>query len=305
MRILFVAKHMSGDNDDEGAVAHALRELGHEVDCVQEQRWKRQGDPIERREADFCLFFKWPTVSELIETSKRMPCFFWYFDMVEPVDGDHTLHARSLTRIQWMLDVMPHVKLGFCTDGDWVAKMGGNLRWLMQGFDERQKHLLEHSKVSAAPQVMFAGMVNHGQKRLQHIASLQEKYQDNFVIFGNRGPRGRIHGRTLAQAFAATKVVVAPDGPSTDRYWSNRVYLTTGLGGFLVHPYCAGLAEQYPEHILPMYEDRAMCEGMIDAYLKDNFRREAVRRLQHEYTIAKHLYRHRVEEMLKQIKEVL
>jgi len=304
MRVLFVAKHDSGDNDDEGAIAHAFRELGHEVECLQEQRRKRT-KLLASCEADFCLFLKWPTVSELIETSKRMPCFFYYFDMVESVEGDPSLRTRSLSRVQWMFDVMPHIKLGFCTDGDWVAKMGGPLRHLMQGFDGRKACLLERSVASMAPQVLFTGMVNHGCKRVEHIERLKAKYGENFIIVGNRGPRGRVHGRELAQVFASTKVVVAPDGPSTDRYWSNRVYLTTGLGGFIVHPYCAGLAEQYPQSILPMYVDRDQCEEYVDLYLSNDSLREAHRRLQHEYTLSRHLYRHRVEEMLKQMKEAM
>lgn len=300
MKILFVAKHGSGDNDDEGAVAHALRVLGHEVACVQEQRWKRE-KLLESYEADFCLFFKWPTVSELIETAKRMPCCFYYFDMVESVEGDLTLAARSQSRLQWMEDVIPHIVTGFCTDGDYVKKRGGPLVHLMQGFDERQAALLPAS--STGTDLLFTGMVNHGQKRAQHIALLQHVYGDRFEVLGNRGPRGRIHSRELAEKFAATKIVIAPDGPNTDLYWSNRVYLVTGLGGFLLHPYCVGLADQYGSNI-EWYHSREQCNRLIDWALKlPQKSRDSLREYGHIRTMSMHLYRHRCEEIVRIVKE--
>lgn len=308
MRILFVAKHDSGDNDDEGAVAHALRVLGHEVTCLQEQRRKRDRE-LASCEADFCLFFKWPTVSEIVETSKRMPCAFWFFDMVRSIDNDPTLHARSLARIQWMADVIPYVIAGFCTDGDWVKHIDvvlpGRLVHLMQGADERTACVPPHN--FQGPPILFTGMVNHGQKRAEHISELHARYGDRFEVLGNRGPRGRIHGRALAERFAQARVVVAPDGPSTDLYWSNRVYLTTGLGGYLIHPFCAGLADQYRCGVistLPMYVDRAECVELIEDSLRISDRLwDSWRHRTHEWTMKHHTYRHRCEELIRVVKE--
>src|SRR5688572_11058734 len=104
MRILYVCKINSGDNDDEGSIAHALRVLGHEVVCVHERRRHRPtnvGNTLASVRADFCLFHKWETVSEIELVSRNMPVVFWYFDMVRPVDNDPTLQARSLSRIKW------------------------------------------------------------------------------------------------------------------------------------------------------------------------------------------------------------
>lgn len=303
MKILFVAKHGPDDNQDEDAVTHALRELGHTVICLQEKRFKRHAE-LAHIDADLCLFFKWPVVSEIAETAKRMPCAFYYFDMVRSVVDDPTLHARSLSRMQWMRDVLPHVIAGFCTDGDWVADQGGKLVHLMQGADERTACLLPYAP--EGPPILFTGMVNHGQRRAEHVAQLRERYGDKFGVLGDAGPRHRIHGSALAKKFAACKVVVAPDGPSTDLYWSNRVYLTTGLGGYLVHPYCSGLERQYScgdDMMLPMYTDRAECIEFIDAALADERLREASRREMHEWTMKYHTYRHRCEEIVRICKE--
>lgn len=314
MKILFVAKHASGDNDDEGAIAFALRALGHEVVEVHEMR-RHRDRPIESIDADLCLFLKWPTVSEIAETAKRMPVVYWHFDMIRSVIGDPTLQARSEHRMQWCADVLPHVTLGFHTDGDWIAAdKSGKLRWLMQGADERVAGFGRRYTATAVksdgtavdlPPILFTGMVNHGQKRREHVEHLRERWGERFAVMGDGGPKYRKHGRELADMFASVKVVVAPDGPSTDRYWSNRVYLTTGLGGFLLHPFCDGLDEQYGPNELMMYKDRAHLDELIERYLDqaNELERQALMIEGHKATMRRHLYRRRVAELLRMVKE--
>lgn len=314
MNILYVARHGSGDNDDEGAIYHALRDLGHTVRNVHEK--PRHRSLADQRaitdlsyEFDFCLFHKWPDPREVAEV--RCPRAFWYFDMVQPVDGDQTLLARSQSRVDWMKKVVPHCVAGFCTDGDWVdADKTGRLVHLMQGADGRfvgeGTPLVTVEGEPAYPPVMFTGMINHGQRRAEHVAHLQDRYGDRFMVLGDGGPRYRLHQRKLADVFSTTKVVVAPDGPSTDRYWSNRVYLTLGFGGFLLHPYCEGLAEQYSQNVeLVMYKSRQELDGLIDFYLQNDAHRDAMRLAGYKATVERHLYRHRCHELVRVMKERL
>jgi hypothetical protein len=312
MRILYVAKHGTQDNQDEQAIAHALRVLGHEVICVQELRRHRPlGYNLNSERADFCLFHKWGTVSEIEMVSRNMPVCFWYFDMIRPVDNDPTLEARSLHRI----DVLPHCLLGFHTDGDWVKSPGfytnsntykSRLRWLMQGADERTLGLGEPIYNDVAP-ILFTGMVHHGQKRANQISYLKDRYGDNFQIIGGGGAPGRMHGRELANLFASTKIVIAPCGPVTDSYWSNRVYLTLGLGGFLLHPYSFGLVQQYGGLELTYYFSQEELDNQIDFYLnpENEHLREDLRHLGLHATRERNLYRHRCEELIRQVKEAM
>lgn len=316
MRILFVAKHDSGDNDDEGAVAHALTALGHDVVKVHELRKHRKPgdeDLLRARDYDFCLFFKWGTVSEIQQVA--VPRAFWFFDMVRPVDGDPTLSARSAHRVQWMNDVMEYCTTGFCTDGDWVdhwnndprSRRQGKLYHLMQGADERYIGFGTPIPGYDGPEILFTGMINHGQKRAAHVAHLKDRYGSRFGVLGDGGPRHRKHGRALADLFASVKIVVAPDGPNTDLYWSNRVYLTTGLGGFLLHPYCAGLEQQYSPNDLRYYHSPDDLDHLIDFFLQEDGPdgRLAWAKKGYEATISKSLYRHRCEVLIDVMKERL
>ena len=173
MKILFVARHNSGDNDDEGAVAYALRKLGHEVLCIQEKKTHReQASTLQGMVAtfkpDFCLFFKWDNYDEIRWISSKCPCVFWFFDLISNTD-DPTLTGRMRMRRNWLDAIIPHCKLAFFTDGDEVAKdQTGKLRWLMQGADERVAGL-GTPLPEPWPPILFTGMIHHGQKRGEHV----------------------------------------------------------------------------------------------------------------------------------------
>ena len=318
MKILFVAKHNSGDNDDEGAVTYALRQLGHEVTTVHELRRHRsmEEEAMLRQSSSFdlCLFFKWDD-REAIKAVK-CPKAFWYFDMVESVDNDLTLNKRSQYRVEWMRNVIPQCLVGFCTDGDWVDKWNpsrltynpitdkgfNQLVQLMQGADERYVGLGKPIPDYKGGEILFTGMVNHGQKRAAHVAHLRERYGDRFTVLGDGGPRHRLHGRALADLFASVKVVVAPNGPNTDRYWSNRVYLTTGLGGLLLHPFCEGLLKHYTTTDITYYPSTEVLDHIIDEVCSmPDADRLRVRKNGLEAAIDRNLYRHRCEELIKEV----
>jgi hypothetical protein len=308
MRVLFVARHASGDNDDEGAIAHALRALGHEVTCLHERRMHRSGGPevtSEAREHDLVLFLKWPNLDDIRAVSKTTPCAYWHFDMIESVDGDPTLAARSDHRIRWCNLVYPLVVAGFHTDGDWVDKVnnlpnGGKLVHLYQGFDERAACTV--SPAPGVPEVLFLGMVTHGQRRAGHVAHLRSTWGDRFGVMGEGGPRRRYHGPELAALLAGAKVVVAPDGPGTDLYTSNRVFLTTGLGGFLIHPCCKSLYQHYtPGEHLQYYTSREHLDKLLEYYLDNPDSRDKLRLAGTARTTEANLYRHRVAALLTEV----
>lgn len=318
MKILYLAKLDAQDNQDEIAIAYALSKLGHDVVRVHEKRRHRtpqQQAFLESGAADLCLFHKHEVVSELAALAKRMPLCFWYFDMVRSVVNDPSLLKRSETRVRWMYDVVPHVVAGFCTDGDWVESMnadpsgpafiGDKLVWLMQGADERYVGFgrIDGVKEAVSAPILFTGMKHHGRDRANHVDHLQERYREDFQVMGDGGPRRRKHGRELADAFASTEVVVAPNGPNTDRYWSNRVYLTLGLGGFLIHPYCAGLLDHYTHDQLVMYRSVDECDELIDFYRRHPEGRFEMRAKGYARTVLDNLYRHRCETLLQVVKE--
>lgn len=309
MRILYVAKHDSGGNDDEGAIAYALGQLGHEV--VQVHEFYNQ-IPLDdwaklNQEFAFCLFHKWSNVDFI----KRLKCpkAFWYFDLVDwPLDA--TLSSRCEARKRWMEEAIPLVDLGFCTDGDWVQRynMGHctyeprsdrlyhKLHVLRQGADER---IVGFGKAAERDlDVLFVGGVKGcGVQRESFVQQLRERYGNRFHWI-DKG----CYREGLRDLVARSKVVVCPDSPVTDKYWSNRVYVMAGFGACLLHSRVA-------DRIIPgvlTYDDRQEMIGHIDDLLgaAEEHRKKASETVL-EQVKQDHLYRHRCEELIRVVKEKL
>jgi hypothetical protein len=302
MRILYVGKHGPRDNQDEDAITHGFRRLGHSVDCigtveshVHIRKCRRENFPY-----DFILFNNgFSGAGKLVKAEHQYFRFvLWNFDMVSSDDPEW--RSKSQLRRQWMNEITPYLFLGFCSDGDWVAQdRSGTLIHMMQGADERYVGYgdADHKE----PPVIFTGSPI-GVKRKKCLELLKAKYKECFALIGDTA-KTKYHGRELANIFASTKVVVAPDGPCTDRYWSNRVYLTLGLGGFLIHPYCRELMDHYTPEELTYYNNQEELHSLIDHYLYHPEEREARRLAGHQKTLSHHLYRHRCEQLVRTVQE--
>ena len=301
MKIVYVARHNGQDNDDEGAIAFAFEKLGHTVQRIQDFN---ADDPefAASLQGDFCLFHNWDNYKSIQAIKQNMDVYCWFFDKFS--FEDDYLKAREAYRKGWIdnLTKLNLITLGFLTDGDQVAEdTTGKLRWLMQGVDERYIGMgIKHSDV---PPILFTGTPRHGSKREAHVTHLYNKWGNKFLNFGAGRPRDRLHGRALANLIASTQVVIAPIYPVTDRYWSNRVYLTCGFGGCLLHPNSVGLERQYGPLDLIFYYDVEQCDEFIGSTLNNTSLQQMVKEQALIRKSKSHLYRHRVEEMLKVIKE--
>ena len=276
MNILYFAKHGSGGNDDEGAVAYALRALGHDVEEVHERHADLGG-----RCADLLLCHHPADPARL--AAFHGPKVYWCFDRVVGWSNERSIWAAA------MRDVCD---LGFHTDGDFVDQdRTGKLRWLPQGADERR--LASSIRVSDHG-VLFVGSIRGRESFVDWC------FREIGGAF-HHVPHG-VHGDELMELIRRTAVVVAPDSPVSDRYWSNRVYLILSMGGFLLHPWSAGLAEQYGGLELMMYKDR---RHLLQLLTTSNDVRAAYVAAGLKATIEKHLYRHRCAELMRYVAEFL
>lgn len=294
MDITYVARHGGHDNDDEGAIAHALEQLGHRVTRLSE---RASVADIEEIECDFVLCHRWERFDVMSKVSR--PIVFWYFDLLV---GDYDARLRLRFRRAWAGVAASLCHTGFCTDGDWVKfDRTGKLFCLRQGADERVVGKGESPQ--KFHKLLFTGIVA-GSGRREHIQRLSERYSIHIV--GGNGYKGRVHGRRLANLIASSEVVIAPIAPVTDYYWSNRVYLTLGFEGFLLHPCAHELAVQYePDRELVVYKTVDESMALIDHYLDHPEKREEIARAGYERTINEHLYRHRCAELIRTVRERL
>lgn len=295
MRITYIARHGGHDNDDEGAIGYALEQLGHTVTRLPESCSAEDVRAVPR---DFILFHKWENMT-VMERLKDLPMAFWYFDLLVG-DGDPRL--RMPMRRNWASVATSLCIAGFCTDGDWVALDRTNkLYCLRQGADERK--VGPGVPGSFRPPVLFTGVLL-GQERRAHLSRIVGLYHTH--ILGGQGYKDRIHGRELADMIASSSVVLAPVSPITDRYWSNRVYLTLGFQGFLIHRWARELAKQFAEgEEIVYYHSVQESIDLIDYYLPRVEERARIAKNGYERVVKSHLYRHRCEELIRVMEDLI
>lgn len=298
MRILYIADHSGKQNDDEGAIAFALAKLGHELIRVPETI--KCADAMRRkcRTCDFLLFHNWSNVELMRQL--EIPKVFWYFDLVsQTLDGCPKAFEVSKWRRKLLRTLTRYSDIGFCTDGDLVNDdTTDKLVRLTQGADER---VCGYGKPRRSAPILFAGSTIWVKERQRQIAGLQHRYGSNLRIVSGEDS---VYGRAYANLLTSAKVTIALDQPISDSYWSNRVYLTLGFGGFLIHPWSKKLAEDYaPATELEYYHTRDGLFALIDYHLEHSKDREELRRAGYERTMKSHLYRHRCETLLRTIKE--
>lgn len=291
MRILYVGKHGSGGNDDEGAITYALQQLGHTVITMREEEASRV--PPVTAKADLALCHGWHDV--LSFSKLPMVKAFWYFDRVD--DPDPSLVNRNRTRINWVRLMTDACDIGFLTDGDWVHDHPNKrLRWLTQGADER---VAFRGQASEGPPILVTASVqNGGTRRQQWITDLKERWGTRVQVV-HRG----YHGSRMANLIASAKVVIAPQHPSSHRYWSNRVYNALGFAALLLHPQCHQLDHHYPN--LMVYSGDADLDTAINEALDSTAeQRFQISEYHYQHTLKYHLYRHRCQQLLDQVKSL-
>jgi hypothetical protein len=242
----------------------------------------------------------------------------WFWDMIRSDDWD--LQARSDARAQWARDMAQVADVMFLTDGDWVAAdTTGKLHHLMQGADERVtgpwgSHPGE-DRPPAPPEswapnwtgdILFTGSVIHGGVRASFVDEMQRVWGNRFLSFGHHA-RDRVHGRRLAELMACAKVVVCPDGPVTDRYFSNRLVQACGFGAFVMSPWSQLTDKLYPAREVIQYANRQHLHDLLTICLdsKEDLARGVIAARCYRTTMERNLYRHRCAQLIDVVRDKL
>ena len=153
--------------------------------------------------------------------------------------------------------------------------------------------------------VAFVGSLYNSDRRAL-VSWLQSTYGDRFIHHTKR------RGLNLNTSLSEVKVVVGDSFPSAN-YWSNRIYEITGRGGFLLHPHTKGLDSEYTEgeHYIGYSrlkgnknERRTLqrqLKTLIDQWVDDNEKREAVRIQGFLHTSQNYTYEIRCRELVDTI----
>lgn len=263
--LLYVANHHNrGVDDTEGHISRAFEELGWQV-------IKASESDTEFPDADVMFYHKFMPPKEY---SGKKVC--WYFDKVD-FNGRKEEVDESFKRSD----------LFFATDGDYSKAI--NLHQGV-GYDCRGGQVVE------APEIAFTGSI-YGERGEWH-KKLKDIYGDRYEAFNDK------HGRDLNDLCVSTKVMVSPQYPQTDKFWSNRVYNTLGRGGFLIHPYCKDILKEFKDgKNIVLYKDFDDMVKKIDYYLENDEEREKIRIAGRDLVRSKYTYKDRVKTICKRLEK--
>lgn len=213
----------------------------------------------------------------------------WYFDWI-----------RAWNREAMYLPKLECFDLVLSTDGSdskWYEERGIKRRYLPQACDTSVFRPLEPDSRYACD-VAFVGHA-YG-KRATLMNALKRRFD-----FRQFGQSSEAYGPIHAAICNSAKIMVADsyvnDCPG---YWSNRVYLEVGSGGFVLHPRTPGLDRQFVDgRHLVTYEDDLI--DKIEYYLRHDDERRAIADAGWRHVHANHSYEIRVGEMCELVSSLM
>jgi len=295
MKITYLGNFSNKFSDlTEEHIKFVFEELGHKVILYHEKDFDIDKLVELTKTSDLFFFHKGGVakgieLSDLIELLNKITCkkVFWYFDKVE--------REREL----WMQTVAPYVDYGFLTDETWLRRNNyPNLSILRQGIGNEDIGYLPKEREEYKCDIAFVGNI-YEEERLRFVNALKEVYGDKFKIFNN------VFGKDLMDLCASVKIIVAPIYPSNEFYWSNRIYLITGSGGFIIHPLLEGLKEEFTNGAeFVGYKTGEQLKSAIDFFLlpENEDKRKIIQKQGYKKTIGNYTLFHRIELLLKKIK---
>jgi 2-polyprenyl-3-methyl-5-hydroxy-6-metoxy-1,4-benzoquinol methylase len=225
--------------------ADALECNGHPVNRIHEYGVKSASDviaQIEEFEADCLVFFKGrigvdprdaravlsPDPSRLLELVRRspVPAYLWYYDRAYDYPAD-------ASRIEWMRKVAPTCRIAFVTDAGLAPLPWANWRVLRQGISRQTVTGIDVAEADRED-VAFVGQVYGDRHR--ELAPLQRDYRVAMI--------SQVFGRELSALIRRHRIIVGPRYPSAPGYWSDRIYVVLGHGGFFLAPEVEGMREE-------------------------------------------------------------
>ena len=292
--------------------ALSYEKLGHKVLKFQENEARTQHIYQQGKNADLIHYVhthKWNTpgnfaIGELLKKfeSRSIPTISVHLDYWRGLKREIDVNHHPFWKTQYV----------FTADGgsnQWYRDKGINHFYLPAGVLEEECYIGDW-KEKFAYDVIFVGSRNYHpewEHRPKLIDWLESTYGDKFKRFaGDVEPHRTVRGRTLNDIYASAKVVIGDslclDYKHRD-YFSDRLFETTGRGGFIIFPEIKGIRDFFTEDELVTYKfgKFSMLQDLIDYYLERNEEREKIQLAGHLRTKHHHTYTHRV----KQIFEIL
>ncbi len=294
--------------------ANSLESLGHTVCKLQERTIKDSFVLQEAMNSDLFIWVHthgWVTPGRLgmafvLEELKKasIPTMTYHLDLWFGLERQKDLEEDDFYK------TIGHF---FATDKlmtDWFNQ-NTNVKghFMPAGVYDKECYMHEdYNKDNFDYDVIFVGSkrYHHEHKyRAELIDFLRQIYGKRFLHVGGDGDTGTVRGNDLNRIYAKSRVAVG-DSLNIDfnypYYTSDRLFESTGRGGFTIYPRIKGLEEYFIDGEEIVFYEHGNLEDLkskIDQYLDDNSTRELIRLNGHKRTKQEHTYVHRWASILE------
>ncbi|WP_438979920.1 glycosyltransferase family protein [Polynucleobacter sp.] len=299
------------DFSSETHHSKTLQSMGHTVFELQEGQVT--SDEV-LRVALKCDMFIWihthgwhttgtDTMRHVLMVLKRqgIPSVTYHLDLWLGID-----RARDMSEDYWTIANF------FTVDKQMAEWLNENTQtkghYLQAGVYDKECYLTEPKPIAPFDVAFVGSRTYHPewQYRPQLVDWLRATYGKRFAHFGNDGA-GVVRGHDLNRLYADTPVIIGDTlckGFDYPYYYSDRVFETTGRGGFIIHPYIKGLEDCFDlktELITYEFGNWDQLKGLIDHYVANPEERNKIRLAGHERTKRDHTYRNRWQSIIEKI----
>jgi hypothetical protein len=294
--------------------AKSLESLGHTVCKLQERTIKDSFVLQQAMNSDLFIWVhthNWATpgrlgMAHVLEELKKadIPTMTYHLDLWFGLERQKDLEEDDFYK------TIGHF---FATDKlmtDWFNE-NTNVKghFLPAGVYDKECYIHEdYSKDEFEYDVIFVGSkrYHHEHKyRAELVDFLRRIYGKRFLHVGGDGDTGTVRGNDLNRIYAKSKVAVGDSlniNFNYPYYTSDRLFESTGRGGFTIYPRITGLEEYFIDGEEIVFYEHGNLEDLkskIDQYLDDNSTRELIRLGGHERTKQEHTYIHRWASILE------
>lgn len=313
MKILFIGNF---DVDYCTEVHHkkTFEKLGHEVITVQENR--ATFNEIMSKIDGIDMLFHTHTHGWIIDRiaevysyckERNIPTVGYHLDLWLGIEREKDLESDPYWNIEYF----------FSVDKLMVDLLNKDPRkpkafFLPAGVFEDECVMYPKSTTEYKHDIIFVGSKGYHSEwpyRFHLITWLEATYGNRFAQYGGGG-LGTIRGKELNQLYSDSKIVIG-DTLCKDfiypEYLSDRIFETTGRGGFIIHPFISGIEKHFEiegeKKEIAVYEFNNFdnLRENIDYYLEADIEREAIRHRGHKKTKKDHTYTQRIKQILKVI----
>lgn len=313
MKITYVGnrKNKAADGksfNTENHITLTLEKMGHEVNFIQEDEIQFGTLPDLAKDSQLFLWTRTWKDKVLVEDLRKIesmgiPTVSYHLDKYAGIKRDGGLGVDTFWKTQYVFS--PE---GSPESNRIFEEHGINQIYMPAGVFEEECYIASENEFDH--DIVFVGggveyMHPEWSYRGELVKWLEATYGSRFKKVGGRD--GTVRGEDLNHLYARTKIVIG-DTLCKDFidsfYYSDRVFETTGRGGFIIHPYIPGITDHFrdrTEIVLYSYGNFTQLKNLIDYYLEHDDEREAIRRAGHKRTKETNTYTHRLYMMLKMV----